>query len=201
MRKTCFILFFLVMASLTAHAQINDLLLQIRWKNSLVRTVEGEVQRDLVKNGKETVQDGRFYYRFPNEFATYLESGELFIINENYLKADLGFIRGRFKRSNKKMNSLCNIFLYGFQGSCQAFADENNYSIDIEQEATQYKVTMTSRKKPLLGIGFRQIILIYGLDDMLLKGITIINYNGGIDTYTISNPNYDVAVDDDKFKI
>ena len=102
MRKTHFILLFLVVVSLTAHAQINDLLLQIRWKNSLVRTVEGEVQRDLVKNGKETVQDGRFYYRSPNEFATYLESGELFIINENYLKADLGSIRGRFKRSNKR---------------------------------------------------------------------------------------------------
>ena len=201
MRKTTFILFIALFTALSAVAQPSNILERIKTTNSSVKSLETDVHEKYVKNDRVSTQDGKLYYLPDNNFAAYFEAGDHIVIDENRLKIDLGILHGKFKRSNGAMNTLCKVFLYGFQGRCQDLANESNYSIKTETVAKDYKVTFTTRKKRLIGMGFKQVIFVYGQHNLLLKEITLVSYNGSIDTYTISNMNYNVAINNSKFKM
>jgi hypothetical protein len=99
------------------------------------------------------------------------------------------------------MKSLSNIFLYGFQGKTQELADENGFSLTTKTEGGFHIVTGTIKKKKLIGIGYKQVVFKYHTDSLLLKEIVLFDYSGHMDTYTISNVKYDVAVDQSLFEI
>ena len=124
------------------------------------------------------------------------------IVNEKKINMEIGIFSGTYKlREGGMMQSLANIFLYGFQGKTRELADENGYNLSTETKDGYHIVTGTIKKKKLLGIGYKQVVFKYHTDSLLLKEIVLFDYSGNMDTYTISNVKYDVAVDQSLFEV
>jgi outer membrane lipoprotein-sorting protein len=114
---------------------------------------------------------------------------------------DIGIFHGTFRlRDGGRMQSLTNIFLYGFQGRIQDLANENNYSLTTKTEGGYHIVTGTTNKKRLIGIGYKQVVFKYQVNDLMLKEIVLLDYSDNKDTYTVSNVKYNVAIDKKKFQ-
>lgn len=201
MKKLLFFCTFLLLA-FSMQAQDSDLLNRIKATNSAKTSFESDLHNVFMKKGKTTEQDGKLYFIRPYQFAAVFTTGKHMIVNETKIKMNIGLFHGTFK--NKKggmMNSLGNIFLYGFQGRIQDLADENDYSLTTKTENGYYVVTGTNNKKKLLGIGYKQVIFRYHTDSLLLKEIELTDFSGTTDIYTISNISYDVKVDESIFKV
>ena len=198
--KRILILFAAFFLALQLNAQDVNLLNRIKATNGKIKSFESDLANTMVKPDKSTSQEGKLYFVKPNEFAAQFTTGKYMIVNEKKIKMDIGLFHGTFKlRDGGMMQSLANIFLYGFQGRIQDLADENNYSLSTKTEGGFYVVTGTVKKKKLLGIGYEHVIFKYHTDSLLLKEIVLIDYSGDVDTYTISNVKYDVAIDPNKF--
>ena len=199
MRKVLF-LFTVLLFSVQMQAQDLTLLNRIKTVNGKVKSFEADLDNTLVKSKKTTTQKGKLYFVHPYEFAAQFTTGNYMIVNEKKSKMDIGLFHGTFKlRDGGMMQSLSNIFLYGFQGRLQELADENNYSLMTKTENGFHIVTGTINKKKLIGVGYRQVIFKYHTGSLLLKEIVMYDYKGNKDTYTISNVKYDVLVDKKMF--
>ena len=108
---------------------------------------------------------------------------------------------GTVRMRNGSLRSLSRAFLYAIQGRCQDLADENNYSLQTETDEQFHTVTLTTKKKLLIGIGIKQAILRYGVNDLLIKEIVLIDYRGYIDTYTLVNEKYNEEIKESDFEI
>ena len=199
MRKVLF-LFTVLLFSVQMQAQDLTLLNRIKTVNGKVKSFEADLDNTLVKSKKTTTQKGKLYFVHPYEFAAHFTTGNYMIVNEKKSKMDIGLFHGTFKlRDGGMMQSLSNIFLYGFQGRLQELADENNYNLTTKTENGFHIVTGTINKKKLIGVGYRQVIFKYHTGSLLLKEIVMYDYKGNKDTYTISNVKYDVPVDKKMF--
>lgn len=182
-------------------AQDVDLLNRIKATNSKVKSFEADLSNTFVKPKKTTKQDGKLYFVAPKEFAALFSKDSYMIVNEKKIKMDIGMFHGTFKlKDGGRMQSLANIFLYGFQGRIQDLADENNYSLSTKTENAYYIVTGTTKKKKLIGIGYKKIVFKYNTSNLLLKEIVLYDYSDNQDTYTISNVKYDVTIDKKTFQ-
>ena len=189
------------MLALQVQAQDANLLNSIKATNGRIKTFEADLVNTMIKPKKTTSQEGKLYFVAPKEFAALFTTGKYMIVNENRIKMDIGMFSGTYRlRDGGMMQSLSNIFLYGFQGLVQQLADENNYTPAIKTEGDCYVVTCTYNKKKLIGIGYKQVIFKYYTDNLLLKEIVLCDYSGNVDVYTISNVKYDVAVDSKRFE-
>lgn len=201
MRKTLSILAFLLTATLL-QAQDTDLLNRIKATNGKIKTFEADLANTLVKPKKATSQEGKLYFVSPYEFAAMFNTGKYMIVNEKKINMEIGLFSGTYKlKDGGMMQSLSNIFLYGFQGKIQQLADENGYSLTTKTEGGCHIVTGTIKRKKLIGIGYKQVVFKYHTDSLLLKEIVLFDYSGNMDVYTISNVKYDVAVDPKLFEI
>lgn len=201
MRKTLSILAFLLTATLL-QAQDTDLLNRIKATNGKIKTFEADLANTLVKPKKTTSQEGKLYFVSPYEFAAMFNTGKYMIVNEKKINMEIGLFSGTYKlKDGGMMQSLSNIFLYGFQGKIQQLADENGYSLTTKTEGGFHIVTGTIKRKKLIGIGYKQVVFKYHTDSLLLKEIVLFDYSGNMDVYTISNVKYDVAVDPKLFEI
>jgi outer membrane lipoprotein-sorting protein len=193
-----FVAFFLAMQM---QAQDVNLLNRIRAINGKIKTFDADLANTLVKPKKTTSQQGKLYFVSPNEFAALFTTGKYMIVNEKKINMDIGLFSGTYKlRDGGMMQSLSNIFLYGFQGKLQDLANENGYSLTTKTENGFHIVTGTIKKKVLIGIGYKQVVFKYHTDSLLLKEIVLFDYSGNMDTYTISNVKYDVTVDQKTFE-
>jgi len=114
---------------------------------------------------------------------------------------DIGLFHGTFKlKDGGRMQSLGNIFLYGFQGRTQDLADENDFTLSTNTIGGYHIVTAVTNKKSLLGIGYKQVVFKYHTDSLLLKEIVLYDYSGNKDSYVISNVKYDIPVDKKTFQ-
>lgn len=201
MKKLLTLLTFTLLAFFL-QAQDFNLLQRIKAAGDNVKSFESQVANNTERKGKLVrSQIGRLYSVSPNEFAALFETGRYMIVNEKHIKVDIGMFHGTFKfKEGGMMRSLSNIFLYGFQGQCQKLAEENDYSIDIKTNE-YYTVTFTNNKTNLLGISYQKVIYKFNKSGLLLKEIILFDSRGTCDTYTISNPRYNVEIDPDKFKI
>ena len=187
--------------SIQLQAQDIALLNSIRATNGKIKTFEADLANTLVKPKKTTSQKGKLYFVSPNEFAALFTTGKYMIVNEKKINMEIGLFSGTYKlRDGGMMQSLSNIFLYGFQGKLQDLANENGYSLTTKTENGFHIVTGTIKKKKLIGIGYKQVVFKYHTDSLLLKEIVLFDYSGNMDTYTISNVKYDVAVDKSRFE-
>ena len=194
-----FISFFLTVAM--AQAQDVNLLNRIKTVNSKVKSFESDLSNTLVKQKKTTQQSGKLYFAKPYEFAALFNTGKFMIVNDKKLNMNIGLFHGIFKlKDGGMMQSLSNIFLYGFQGRIQDLADENDYSLSTKTENGYQVVTGTINKKKLVGVGYKTVVFKYRTDNLLLKEIVLIDYNGNQDTYSMSNVKYDVALDKKLFQ-
>ena len=198
--KKLFSILAILFLSLQLHAQDVTLLNSIRATNGKIKTFEADLANTLVKPKKTTQQEGKLYFVAPKEFAAIFTTGKYMIVNEKKINMNIGLFDGTFKiKEGGTMQSLANIFLYGFQGKVQDLADENNYSLTTKTEGGFHIVTGTINKKKLIGIGYKQVVFKYHTDSLLLKEIVLYDYSGNVDVYTISNVQYDVAVDPNTF--
>lgn len=198
--KRILILFAAFFLALQLNAQDVDLLNRIKATNGKIKSFEADLANTLDKTNKTNKQEGKLYFVKPYEFAAQFTTGKYMIVNEKKIKMDIGMFHGTFRlRDGGMMQSLANIFLYGFQGMVQQLADENGYNLTTETKDGFYVVTGTVKKKKLIGIGYEHVIFKYHTDSLLLKEIVLVDYSGNVDTYTISNLKYDVAVDPNKF--
>ena len=199
--KKVLIIFAAIVFAAQLQAQDAALLNQIKATNSKVKSFEADLSNTLEKPKKTKSQQGKLYYVSPKEFAALFSEDSYMIVNEKKIKMDIGIFHGTFKlKDGGRMQSLANIFLYGFQGRIQDLADENNYSLSTKTEGGYHVVTGTIKKKKLIGIGYKTVVFKYHTNSLLLKEIVLYDYSGDKDTYTISNVKYDVAVDKKKFQ-
>ncbi|MCR5013204.1 MAG: hypothetical protein K6A28_00340 [Bacteroidales bacterium] len=189
----------LFLFGLTAQAQDN-MLAKIREANASVKTIEAPLKNTTEKSGKTTVQEGMLYFVSPNKFASDFSSGEYMIVNEKRLKIDKGVFHGKFKlREGGMMESLTNIFLYGFQGRCEEVAEQNNFSVAVSEKGPYQQVCCTNKKRSIFGLGYKTVIYNYDKETLLLKEIILIDNKGITDTYTTNEPKYNGKVDDKHF--
>ena len=200
MKKTI-ILLTAILFALQMQAQDITLLNRIKDVNGKIKSFEADLNNTLVKPKKTTTQNGKLYFVKPNEFAALFTTGSYMIVNEKKIKMDIGIFHGSFKlKDGGRMQSLSNIFLYGFQGRTQDLANENDYSLSTKTEGGYHIITAVTKKKSLLGIGYKQIVFRYHEDSLLLKEILLYDYSGNKDSYVISNVKYDVAIDKKTFQ-
>ena len=198
--KRIAILFAAFFLALQLNAQDVNLLNSIKATNGKIKSFEADLNNTTVKPKKTSSQEGKLYFVKPHEFAAQFTTGKFMVVNESKINMNIGLFSGVYKlRDGGIMQSLANIFLYGFQGRIQDLADENNYSLSTKTEGGFYVVTGTVNKKKLFGIGYEHVVFKYHTDSLLLKEITLFDYSGNKDTYIISNVKYDVAVDPNKF--
>ena len=197
--KKLIVLLALVAMTFQLQAQDQDMLKNIREVNGLTKSIDADLANTLVKSKKTTTPVGKLYFVSPHEFAAIFDEHYM-IVNEQRVKMDIGIFNGTYRlRDGGMMQSLSNIFLYGFQGRLQDLADENGYSLSTKTENGCHVVTGTILKKKLIGIGYKQVIFKYREEDYLPKEIILIDYGGSVDTYTISNAQFDVKVDPKTF--
>lgn len=195
MKKAGLILVMLAI-SIAVLAQGTTVIEQIRQTNGALHSFDADLTNILQKADKKNVQKGKLYFVATDRFSALFDTGKYMIVNEKQLKINIGLFHGKFKlRDGGMMRSLSNIFLYGFQGRCQDLADEENYALQVKETNTLHQVVCTSRKKSFFGIGYKTVIFNYEKNSFLLKEIVLIDTNGNIDTYAISNVKYNVAID------
>ena len=189
-----------IVFALQVHAQDIDLLNRIQTINEKIKSIEADLVNTYFKSKKTIVLEGKLYYVAPKDFAAMFVPDNYMIVNTSHIKTNIGLFSGTFRlRDGGMLQSLSNTFLYGFQGRIQQLADENNYSLTTKTEGDYHVVTGTSRKKKIIGIGYKQVIFKYHTDSLLLKEIILCDYSGNVDVYTVSNVKYDVAVDPNTF--
>ena len=199
--KRILIFFTAVLYALNLQAQDITLLNRIKDTNGKIKTFEADLTNTLVKSKKTTTQEGKLYFVSPNEFAALFSADSYMIVNDKKIKMDIGLFHGTFKiKDGGIMQSLSNIFLYGFQGRIQDLANENDYSLTTKTENGYHVVTGTINKKKLFGIGYKQVVFKYHKENNLLKEITLYDYSGNKDTYIISNVKYNIPVDKKTFQ-
>ena len=199
MKRLFALLAFFLMASML-QAQNVELLNSIKATNSKIKSFEADLSNTLVKPKKTSKQEGKLYFVSPKDFAALFVTEKFMIVNEKKIKMDIGLFNGTFRlKDGGMMQSLSNIFLYGFQGRVQDLADENGYSLTTQTDGNYHVVTGTIKKKKLIGIGYKKVVFKYHTDSLLLKEIVLYDYSDNEDTYTISNVKYDVKVDPKTF--
>ena len=200
MKKILTVLSILLFA-MQLQAQDLVILNQVKATNGKIKSFDADLQNTLTKPKKTTTQVGKLYFVKPNEFSAVFTTGKFMTVNEQKIKMDLGIFRGTFKiKEGGMMKSLASIFLYGFQGRIQDLANENNYSLTTKTEDGYHVITANTKKKKLIGIGYKTIIFRYHADSFLLKEIVVIDYNDNHDSYVISNVKYDVPIDPKTFQ-
>ena len=192
----CFVL------ALQVSAQDVDLLNRIQSTNEQVKSFEADLVNTEIKSKKTVSNNGKLFFLAPKKFAALFTTDNYMIVNPSHIKLDIGRFSGTYRlRDGGILRSLSNVFLYGFRGCVQQLADENGYSLTTETKDGYHVITGTIKKKKLVGVGFKQVIFKYNVDTLLLKEIILRDYRGNCDVYTISNVQYDVAVDHKNFDI
>ena len=199
--KKVLILFTAVLLAMQMQAQDVDLLNRIKAANGKISSFEADLNNTMVKPKKTTTQAGTLYFAKPYEFAAMFTTGNYMIVNEKKTKMDIGMFHGTFKlKEGGMMCGLSRIFLYGFQGRCQDLAKENEYTLSTKTEDGYHIVTGTAKKKPLFGVGYKQVVFKYNTGNLLMKEIVLYDYSGNKDSYVISNVKYDVPIDKKTFQ-
>ena len=190
----------LFLLSLGAQGQDNTLLQQILEVNSAATSFESDLRNTMHKKGQSNTQDGKLYFVKPDKFAALFFNGRYMVVNVDRLRMDIGMFHGSFKlKKNGMMRSLSNIFLYGFQGRCKDLAEENDYDMDLKEVGAFQQVTFTNKKHSLLGIGYKQVIFKFEKETLKLREIILIDNRDTEDSYSISDVQYNVKIDDKKF--
>lgn len=200
MKKLIIILTFLL--SVQLQAQDTVLLQRIKEANMEVHAFQSRITRHLVSSEGINDRTGEIFFVTPDKLCTEFDNGTYLIINGNYIKLDIGFFHGKFRiRKKGLMRSFANLFLYAFQGRCQDLAEENNYFIDTQSDEHFHIVTLTTKKRSFLGLGYKTAVFHFGLDDLLIKELILTDYNDTHDTYRLLDPVINGEVDESKFDL
>jgi len=201
MRNTL-ILFIATFFALQMHGQDLSILNSIQAKGSTIHSIKSHITQHVVRSGNTEIVEGTLDYVSPNKIAAHFNNGDYFIINGSHMKIDIGMFHGKFKLSrNRFMRSMSQIYLYAFQGRCQELAEENNYDLQFKAADKFYIVQFNSKKKSFLGHGYKQISFYYEQNSFIIKQIVLVDYNDIIETFSISEPQFNVSIKENKFEL
>ena len=187
--------------SMHLYGQDIALLSRIKAANGKIKTFEADLNETMVKPNKTITREGKLYFVSPKEFAALFSEGSCMICNKKKIKLDIGRLPGTFKlKDGGMMKSLGNIFLYAFQGRVEDLFNENGYDFTTKTEDGFHTITGTIVRKNFFGLGYKKVVLKYQTDNLLFKEVVLYDYSGNEDTYTLSNVNYDVNVDESTFQ-
>ena len=187
--------------SMHLYGQDIALLSRIKAANGKIKTFEADINETMVKPKKTINREGKIYFVSPKEFAALFSEGSCMIGNEQKIKMDIGRLHGTFKlKEGGMMQSIGNIFLYSFQGRVEDMFNENGFSFTTKTEDGFHIITGTIIRKNFFGLGYKKVIIKYQIEDLLFKEIVLYDYSGNEDTYTLSNFQYDVDVDEKTFQ-
>lgn len=199
--KRALLILTITLLTLRLQAQDLDILDNIQTKGTAITSFEGRIEKELKRKDTTIVQHGNIHYISPDKMAALFDDGDYMIINGNRMSVDIGIFHGKFKLSrNKTMRSVSKIFLYGIQGRCKDFLEESRYTMETIQKDGLQIVQYTTKKKHFLGLGYRVVIFKYDLNDLLMRELVLIDYNNIIDSFVISEPQYDIPIDEKKFE-
>ena len=199
--KRALLILTITLLTLRLQAQDLDILDNIQAKGTAITSFEGRIEKELKRKDTTIVQHGNIHYISPDKMAALFDDGDYMIINGNRMSVDIGIFHGKFKLSrNKTMRSVSKIFLYGIQGRCKDFLEESRYTMETIQKDGLQIVQYTTKKKHFLGLGYRVVIFKYDLNDLLMRELVLIDYNNIIDSFVISEPQYDIPIDEKKFE-
>lgn len=196
------LIFVTILLSVQLYAQDTVLLQRIKEANMEVATFQSNITRHLVTSSDITDRNGELQFMAPDKLCTEFDNGTYLIINNNRIKLDIGYFHGTFKiRKKGLMRSFANLFLYAFQGRCQDLAEENNYFIETQTDENFHIVTLTTKKKSFLGLGYKTAVFHFGLDDLLIKELILTDYRDTHDTYRLLAPVINGNMDENKFSL
>lgn len=199
--KRALLILTITLLTLRLQAQDLDILDNIQTKGTAITSFEGRIEKELKRKDTTIVQHGNIHYISPDKMAALFDDGDYMIINGNRMSVDIGIFHGKFKLSrNKTMRTVSKIFLYGIQGRCKDFLEESRYTMETIQKDGLQIVQYTTKKKHFLGLGYRVVIFKYDLNDLLVRELVLIDYSNIIDSFVISEPQYDIPIDEKKFE-
>lgn len=199
--KRALLILTITLLTLRLQAQDLDILDNIQAKGTAITSFEGRIEKELKRKDTTIVQHGNIHYISPDKMAALFDDGDYMIINGNRMSVDIGIFHGKFKLSrNKTMRSVSKIFLYGIQGRCKDFLEESRYTMETIQKDGLQIVQYTTKKKHFLGLGYRVVIFKYDLNDLLVRELVLIDYSNITDSFVISEPQYDIPIDEKKFE-
>ena len=179
----------------------NTLFQQIEDAGTSITSMDCDLKNVYFKNNSERIKLGKFYYQADDKIGVYFECEDYIILNSNKMKTDIGIFHGTFRTDRGKLiKPLVRMLFCAIQGKCEQLAEENNYDLSIETTDEAHTATFTSRKRNFFGIGYRQVIFNYSLENKRIQSIILIDYNGNTDTYQLTNSQYGIKIDEDKFK-
>ena len=140
--------------------------------------------------GKQAAEklSGKIYYSAPACLALHYDapSTNLVVIAGNNV-----FIRqdGRERRfdisRNAPMRGMSETLLNCVKGDTQKVADENDADINVQKFARSTDVVITARKKAVRG--YSRIELSYRKSDNLLQYMKLVEFNGNVSEYKMTN--------------
>ena len=168
-----------------------------------IESVKANVHHRREKNGDDNISErnGVFYYSATDKFTALFDDGQFMIINGDYANMDIGVFHEKVRMRQGPIRSLSQVFLYACQGRCAELGEINNFSLDIKTSKMFHVVTMTTKKKIHIGFGLRQVVLKYGINDLHVKEISITDYRGITNTFTLSQQQYNVSFNPSVFDI
>ena len=186
-----------------ANAQSEDFLYQqIEKAGAMITSMECELDNIYVKEDYVRNKHGRLYYQATDKIGAFFDNGDYAILNGKKMKIDIGIFHGIFRTDRGKITKpLSEMLFAALQGNCRQLADGYNYDIAIITTENSYDITFTTRKRKLFGIGYKQTIFSYGLDDKRIQAITLIDYKDNIDTYQLIDKQIDTDIDESKFNL
>lgn len=205
MKKITLILLCLISLSAWSQDEMDSVAQRQKWlldtiafTNKQFKTTEGQVSEiQQLHSGKIKKCNGNVYYSAPNLLSMLFTNNDKIIVSGDKIFLDHGMFHGTYSDRHKLMRGLKNTLLCAFQGKCQQLADDCDFNISVKEEKNEYVVTLTAKKKVLLG--FNHIVLHYSTD-FRLKKFEYTASNGDHSIYTLSNLKYDVKLNKDVFK-
>lgn len=203
MKKALFILF-AWLCTINVQGQQDSLILkQIETASSSIHSMECRVRNTMKRPNKpEEIKVGNLKYLASNHIDAHFSEEEYIVMKGNKMRIKLGVFNGTFRTDrNPLLKPISRMLVSAINGQCRAMAEENNYNIALTQDSQNYIVTLTTKKKKLIGIGYKETVFKYGKDNFRLKSILLIDYKDNHDLYSFENQVFDKAIDKEEFKL
>lgn len=188
--------FFLIIVSavlpLAAFAASNDEILdKIEKANASLPAAQSHFDhsRFIKASGKTINMEGVMYFVPPEKLRMQYTTPptDLMMINTNIMyirrNSDIGTVFNTDK--NQMMAVLRNSLLYSIRGKMRDVAKENDGAITVTEEAKNYVVTVSAKKKAPRG--YSRITVTFRKSDCLPVVMVMEDFSGMINTYTMSD--------------
>lgn len=199
--KQHFTLLAILFFTLCARAQDDNTIFQrIEKTGAAITSMECNIVNTCKKSGEERSKPGKLYYQASDKIGAHFDCGDYAIFNGSKMKIDIGIFHGTFRTNRENIfNSLSNMLFCAIQGKCIQVAETNDYDYALETREDTYVVNFDSRKQKSRGIGYKNVVFVYGKSNCRLVKLILTDFKGTTNTFSFSNIQYGCKIDGSKF--